>query len=64
LAFMLVEVPEPVWKISSTNSESHLAIRRFLRGLDDGGGGFGIKPAQFLIGDGGVLLNQGQRANE
>ena len=38
LAFMLVEVPEPVWKISSTNSASHFAVGDLLRGLDDGRG--------------------------
>ena len=64
LAFMLVEVPEPVWKMSSTNSAVPLSIGDLLGGLDDGRGQFRFESAQFLVGQGGVLFDQAQRADE
>ena len=48
LAFMFVEVPEPVWKMSTTNWSSQLPLHHLGRSLLDRPGAPPVEQAQRL----------------
>ena len=64
LAFMFVDVPEPVWKMSTTKASSNSPSTTRWAAADDGLGAFGVECFEFEIHFGGALLYLGDGADE
>ena len=63
LVFMLLEVPDPVWKMSTRNCVVVLAGGDLVRGGDDGVGELAVQLVAGAVDLGGGLLDQRQRAD-
>jgi hypothetical protein len=64
LAFMLVEVPLPVWKMSSTNCASSFPVDHLVGGALDGAADLGREQPHFHVGARARLLDGAQRVDE
>ena len=62
--FMLVEVPEPVWKTSMGNSWSHWPAATSSAGLVDGGGHLLVDRLEASVLQRGRPLDGGQRRDQ